>query len=199
MRKYLLTQLFLLFGFMALGQGLQSLTDYNQSRLKKQQTAMTILGTWAVGNMATGAILVGGSEGPDKYFHQMNIGWNAVNLTLAGFGLYGALTTDPGSFDLYQTIEQQHRFQKILLFNAGLDVGYMAGGAWMIERSKRETGEKADRFLGFGRSIVLQGAFLFVFDLTAAIVLSADNPEIQDLLSKLRFHGNGFSLCLQFG
>ena len=198
LKKLLLFQI-LLFGSIAVwGQQGMSLTEFNQNRLQKQQTAMTILGTWAIGNMALSGILAGKRSGSDKYFHQMNIGWNVVNLSLAGAGLYSALHADPGSFDLFQTITQQHRFQKILLFKAGLDLGYMAGGAYLMERSRRETGKRADQFLGFGQSILLQGAFLFVFDLSTYLVMASNNEEMQHLLSGLRFSGTQFSFCLTF-
>ena len=48
------------------------------------------------------------------------------------------------------------------LFNAGLDVGYMATGAYLWERGIR----KDSRGLkGYGQSLILQGGFLFTFDL----------------------------------
>lgn len=73
--------------------------------------------------------------------------------------------------------------QKILLFNAGLDVGYMLGGVYLLERGKREV-KNAERLRGFGRSILLQGAFLFVFDLSLHTVLSSDNPKLKPLLTQ---------------
>ena len=63
---------------------------------------MMILGGWALGNMAVSGILLGNTEpasksgwGVTKGYHQMNIGWNAVNLTIAGFGYLAALKSDP--------------------------------------------------------------------------------------------------------
>ena len=47
---------------------------------------MTVLGSWAIGNIVVGASLQGSSEGTTKYFHRMNAGWNLVNLGLAGAG-----------------------------------------------------------------------------------------------------------------
>ncbi|MEE4311402.1 MAG: hypothetical protein V2J62_05985 [candidate division KSB1 bacterium] len=49
----------------------------------------------------------------------MNIAWNAVNLAIAGFGLYGALIPDQG-LTPFESIQQQNSIEKILLFNAGL-------------------------------------------------------------------------------
>lgn len=198
MKNLGLTSLFLLLAALAFTQPSNLLT-YNQQRLQKQKTAMIILGSWAVGNMVLGASLQGSKEGEAKYFHQMNIGWNAVNLVIAGFGYFSVAKADPGSFDFYQTMEAQHKIQKILLFNAGLDIGYMLGGAWLIERSKNVAPDKNPaRLKGFGQSIVLQGAFLFAFDLITYFVIASDNLGLKDLLSNVHFNGNGIGLVWRF-
>ena len=157
------------------------LTQYNIERLKTNKTAMTVLGGWAVGNIALGLALQGQRTGSDKYFHQMNAGWNVINLTLAGFGYWSAIKTDPASFDTFATVQEQFKIQKILLFNAGLDVGYMLGGLYLIERSKNDS-DNADRLRGFGRSIVLQGAFLFAFDLVTYGFHARHNDSLRPLL-----------------
>lgn len=168
------------------------LQHFNEIRLNKTKTAMTILGTWAVGNIAIGSVLSSKKEGEEKAFHQMNALWNGVNLTLAGFGLYTAITADPASFGLYETFNEQQKLQKILLFNAGLDVGYMAGGLYVRERGKNTVDlEKSMKYKGWGKSIVLQGAFLFAFDLGTYFVLSGNNPELKGLLEGLSFNGTG--------
>ena len=199
MKKFWLTSTLLCLAVFAWAQLDNSLYDFNENRLRKQKTAMTVLGTWAVGNIAVGASLMGNRKGSDKYFHQMNLGWGAINLALAGFGYYSAVNTDPGSFGLYETMNQQHRFQKILLFNAGLDVGYMLGGAYLIERAKTTPDSKnPERLKGFGQSIILQGAFLFVFDLATYLVLAKDNENLQPLLGNLTFTGDSIGLVWQF-
>ena len=144
---------------------------------------MLILGGWAVGNMATGAAFLGKSSGENRAFHQMQIGWSAVNLGIATLGYLGSLKVDPSGWDTYQSVQEHYKMQKILLFNAGLDVGYMLGGAYLLERGKREV-KNAERLRGFGRSILLQGAFLFVFDLSLHTLLSSDNPKLKPLLTQ---------------
>lgn len=160
---------------------------------------MTILGTWALGNIAVGATLMGKREGEDKYFHQMNLGWGAVNVALAGFGYYTASKTDPATLDLYASMNAQHQLQKILLLNTGLDIGYMLGGAYLIEHSKNTAlDKKPERLEGFGKSIILQGAFLFVFDLTTYFVLASNNEDLRPLLGSLQFTGERIGLLWQF-
>ncbi|MEM8525157.1 MAG: hypothetical protein AAGG68_10955 [Bacteroidota bacterium] len=181
MKKYVLLSTFLCLSFLAFSQS-TTLLDFNENRLQKQKTAMTILGTWAIGNIAAGSILASRQEGEAKYFNQMNAGWNAFNLVIAGFGYYGVMRADAAALDMYGSIQEQYKIQKILLFNAGLDVGYMLGGAYLIERSKNTT-DNPERLKGFGKSIILQGGFLFAFDLITYFTLAADNDQLQFLLN----------------
>jgi hypothetical protein len=191
MRHFLLLSTFLCYTTLLLAQS-DLLLDVNQTRIQKQKTAMGILGTWAIGNIAVGGILSTRQEGEAKYFNQMNAGWNVINLAIAGFGYYGALKADPAAFDLYESLQEQHKLQKVLLFNAGLDIGYMMGGAYLIERSKNTT-DRPERLSGFGKAIVLQGAFLFTFDLITYFVLASDNEMIRPLLSS-----DGVGVMLRF-
>ena len=197
MKRVLLTWSFLCLGVWGFAQTDLLLEDFNRNRLQKQKTGMLILGGWAVGNIASGIILSKQKEGSDKYFHAMNAGWNTVNLVIAGFGYYGALKADPASFDLYQTVQEHHKFQKILLLNAGLDVGYMAGGLYLIERSKN-TSKNPERLKGFGQSIILQGGFLFAFDLVNYFVHAGHNDDLKQWLSAVRFDGQSLRLVWQF-
>ena len=159
-----------------------TLLSINQDRLKDTRSAMLVLGSWAVGNIAVGLIGMSSTNNPEtKAFHQMNAGWGAVNLTLAGFGYYSAAHADPSSFDLAQTSEELHKMQKILLFNAGLDLAYMAGGLWMLEKSNNST-TNPEQWSGFGKSLLMQGAFLMVFDLGTAWALSKHHDKIRPLI-----------------
>ncbi len=85
----------------------------------------------------------------------MNAIWNGVNVAIAGFGYFSAakLGTDGSAFELYQ---EQMGMDKTLLFNAGLDLGYIAAGAWMMERSKNVT-KDPDLWKGYGRFALVAG------------------------------------------
>lgn len=196
MKKLLLLSTLICLSTLLYSQSL-NLMDYNRARLDRQKTGMLVLGGWAVVNIAGGLALSGQKEGVDKYFHLMNAGWNGVNLAIAGFGYYSALHTDPGSYDLYATIQEQHKFQKILLFNAGLDLAYMAGGLYLTEKSKTST-KNPDQLKGFGRSIMLQGAFLFVFDVVNYSIHASHNSELAPLLSSIYFTGSEAGLVFSF-
>jgi hypothetical protein len=187
---------FLMLPLFLLAQDL-SLESINRSRLQKQKASMLALGTWAVGNIALGAGLAGQHQGSERYFHIMNAGWNAVNLGIAAFGYWSAAKADPAAFGLAETLAENRKIQNLLLFNAGLDVGYVMGGLYLMERSRRG-GDNADRLKGFGKSIVLQGAFLFAFDLTAYFLQAAENKKLEPYLGGLYFDGQSIGLVMSF-
>lgn len=162
----------------------QSLESFNTNRLDLNKKGMIVLGTWALANLASSPILASRAEGSRKYFHQMNGFWNTVNLTLAGVGYYTAATTDVSGLMLSETLQAQHSMEKILLFNAGLDLAYMAGGLYLQQRAKT-TAKNKERLKGFGQSLVLQGAFLFVFDVGFYLVQNNHSKQLLKFVDEL--------------
>lgn len=189
--------LFLSLSFLSFSQSTTSLLDFNQQRLQRQRTAMLVLGSWAVANIGAGLALRGDADGENRYWHDMNAGWNAVNLAIAGLGYWSTMRTDPASFDLASTLAEQHKLQKILLFNAGLDIAYMLGGAYLIERAKNDL-DRRDQLRGFGKSIILQGGFLFAFDLVTYYVHAKHNADLSPMLQGLSLSGQGIGWRLSF-
>lgn len=138
--------------------------DTNRKRVNLNSNGMLVLGGWAVTNIAVGTAGYFAAESDRwKFFHQMNAGWNIVNLAIASFGYFGQVGQDPASLSWLQTIEEAEYMQKLLLFNAGLDVGYMAFGGYLWEKGRHDDSQ---RLVGYGQSLILQGAFLMAFDLT---------------------------------
>ena len=135
--------------------------ETNEGRRQRMVHGMGVLLGWSAVNLGTGTAGAFTSEGPPRYLHQMNVGWNLVNAAIGGFGLAGALREDPASFGPLDTLEEGRRLEKILLLNLGLNVAYMATGAFLLERGLRRDD---DRLRGFGVSLILQGGFLLVFD-----------------------------------
>jgi len=165
MKAFILTFTFILLSVLAFSQ---SLEESWQAEQNYRQTGMMVLGGWAVANIASGLVLRSNTTGVDSRFYEMNAIWNGVNLAIAGFGYFTAvkLGTDGSAFKLYQ---EQMGIDKTLLFNAGLDLGYIAAGAWMMERSKNVS-KDPDLWKGYGKSIMLQGAFLFAFDVAMVLI-----------------------------
>lgn len=141
---------------------------YSQS-LENNKTGMYVLGTWALGNIITGGIGWGQATGKNKYFHQMNLFWNTVNLGIASFGYINTINTDMASLTGEGMLAKHQMFENILLINAGLDIGYMGLGYYMTHAAKTKEKHK-NMYKGYGQSIMLQGAFLFVLDLAMYVV-----------------------------
>ena len=194
--RLLLLLVFLLFTsvFLSAQELPPTLLEFNQQQMKHQQQAMYVLGGWAVLNIGAGLALRGSATGSTREFHTMNALWNTVNLGIAGLGYLAALKTDPAGMDLATSLATHQRFQKVLLFNAGLDVGYIMGGLYLTERAKRP-GVNGDRLQGFGNSIMVQGAFLLVFDLANYFIAANHNGDIP---LQLGATPNGLGLLLEF-
>lgn len=186
-------------GSPVLAQGLDSLTQFNTERLHINKVGMITLGSWAVGNMAASAWALRTAEGTDKYFAQMNIYWNVVNLGLAGFGLHSALNNDPTTLNIFETYKAQASMEKVLLFNAGLDVGYILGGLYLSERSRRSLNRR-QMLDGFGRSLILQGSFLLIFDLSMYFIHQRHFNQSKNMLENISFNlsPQHFGLVWQF-
>lgn len=139
----------------------QWLEDWNRERIAINHTGMSILLGWSVINLGGG--LAGGftSEGRWRAFFQMNAAWNLVNLGIAAYALWDMSGQDPSRFTALEGLAAGERMEKILLLNAGLDVAYITAGLWLWRSG---AARRSLRRQGFGQSVLLQGAFLAVFD-----------------------------------
>ena len=144
------------------------------AHLDSMRTGMSVLGAWSISNLLFGSIMRQRTASVSRSFHEMNAAWNLVNLSIAGFGYFSL--PDPSSWSALEGLRTLENIDRILLFNAGLDIAYVAFGYALIERGQRLG---SDRSLGYGRSLILQGAFLFLFDSAFAYLHS-------DLTDQLR-------------
>jgi hypothetical protein len=159
---------FLLF-FTAFSSAAQPLVEFNQVRLQTDRKLMLTLGSWSVVNiMGSGIAWATTKDEQSKNFHQMNVTWNIVNLGLAIPGYIKARKSDD-RLGFKESLIEQQRTEKAFLFNTALDLTYMSAG--LILRSEANSNlEKEAQFKGFGNSLLLQGGFLFLFDLTAYLI-----------------------------
>ena len=182
LRQHRFFILFLLLLFMGISSwimaqnGQQDPLWWQQQSLKLQQNGMLILGSWAGLNMITGGLGYARTQGSRSYFHQMNAAWNTVNAGIAYFGYKGTLSNT--SVMTSEILYDMNRFDTILLINAGLDVLYISGGAWLAYRGYKMGKE---RWKGYGQAIILQGSFLMAFDL----LLYTSHTKLSKQLSSL--------------
>ncbi len=143
------------------------LRDFSEQRIRHQKNLGLALGGYALANIAVGSIAAGRTTGETKYFHQMNVYWNLFNLGIAGAGLLGSRKANGET--LGEAIKQHQNMKQVLLFNAGLDVAYIVGGAYLRERAGTRP-DKADQLRGFGKSVMVQGGFLLAFDVVNYLI-----------------------------
>src|SRR5579883_1502982 len=81
--------------------------------------------------------------------------WGAIDAVLAILGRRSARAKAGRALAPADEQKDRRGFRRILLVNAWLDVGYVLCGAWLIWRLKQH---------GIGAGILLQGAWLLLFD-----------------------------------
>lgn len=122
-----------------------------------QERALGMLQAWGLSSMAASLPLFASRNPVLRHAGLQALSWGAIDALLAVFGRRGARNNQAmGATD---SARQARRFRLILLANALLDVGYIAGGLALLHRARG----RADR-AGMGLGIIPQGVFLLGFD-----------------------------------
>ncbi|TPG63760.1 hypothetical protein EAH73_17095 [Hymenobacter nivis] len=173
---------------------------FDAERRRLDQRGLLVLGGWAAGNLLVSGIATGQTDGSAHYFHQMNIGWGAVNLALAVPGLLAArrAARAPGgpAADRPGAVRAQGRTENLYLFNAGLDVAYLATGAYFLEKSRNPATDNPNRWRGYGQSLLLQGSFLLLFDGFQFAAHHRHGQALYPLLSRVRLGPGAVAVVL---
>lgn len=173
----------------------QDLTQFNHHRLQVDQRLMIGLGSWAGANFIASG--VGWATAPNeemRSFHQMNVMWNTVNIGLAIPGYFRAKRDAKTPLSFSETINAQHKTEKIFLVNSGLDIAYVSSG-FILRSAAKTNAEKRDQFNGFGNGLILQGGFLLVFDLTAYFIHNRHRKTgLNPLLEKIELSDTGLGI-----
>ncbi len=183
--------LFFLLIFSAEAKSQDSLSHFNQKRNDINQTGMKVLGGWAIANIAIGSIGFYNTKGAARYFNQMNIFWNIVNLGIATTGFYGEKEALQKQFNPNQSLAEQRKTKRILLINAGLDLAYIGGGIYL---NRRGISKSSDRLHGYGNAVILQGAFLFLFDGTMFAIQNQHQKSGKRFFNNVELGFNGKQL-----
>jgi pimeloyl-ACP methyl ester carboxylesterase len=124
---------------------------------------------WAALSVVVGLALLMAQDPFLRGFGLQAILWGAIDAGIALFGLRSA-QRDRGTRKR-TPLEQATWLRRILLANAALDLLYITGGIWVL------VSRGADPFIaGAGWGIVVQGAFLLLFDLAHALIVPMDEP-----------------------
>ncbi|MGC9348147.1 MAG: DUF6992 family protein [Anaerolineae bacterium] len=124
---------------------------------------------WGGLSMGAGAIMALLGDRFWRGFGSQCAGWGLIDGIIGWVGLRSARqkASGPEAQDPAVQAKARTNLRRVLWINAGLDVGYVAGGV-RLARTKGST----DRFAeGTGWGIAAQGLFLFFFDLVHALLL----------------------------
>ena len=160
------------------------------------ENLMLGLGSYAVTNFVVGGIGYATSQDEaTKHFHEMNVMWNTVNIGLAVPGYLKAVRGgDEMTFE--EMVKSQRKTETIFLINGVLDVGYITAGLWMRQNSVNYPDQES-LYMGYGNSLILQGAFLFVFDAYAYRLHHSHSKELPILKSvSVRATPTGINLAI---
>lgn len=169
--------------------------------VKKQQigkSGMVVLSSWAGANIAVGTAGWIATEGESKYFNQMNVFWNIVNLGIAVPGLINSNKEFSKGVSTSELIKSQYSSEQVYLINNALNVLYISSGALLKTIAYQYPNTEA-RLQGYGNSMLLQGGFLLVFDLVQYFRHRKQRKSADNLfIDQLSMSSNGIGLKYTF-
>lgn len=164
-----------------------TIATYNFHKIKINKTGMEVLGSWGLVNIAGGSIgyfTTGQDE--TKYFCEMTALWGVVNTGIAAISLAGIKNELTARMDYEQSYHSYLANKKLYLINAGLDVVYIGAGVGLSAYSQTTKNNQAI-YSGFGKSIVIQGIFLLLFDNIMFSTHQLDNSKWFRIMNEIRF------------
>ena len=116
---------------------------------------------WAIGSMVGGLLLQRSKRPLLKGIGAQAIGWGAIDAASAERKQIAATPLSE--------VQHARSLRRLLWINTLLDVFYVAAGWWVV----RSKGRDNESWRGHGWGIIIQGKFLFVFDLVHALRLGS--------------------------
>ena len=133
---------------------------------QNQQVSLSLLSGWSVANLAISPYATNNLFSPqtlNDHFHQMNFMFNLVNGAIAGFAHFEVNRRSKLSWTLSDIDQQRKKARKSIKINMGLDLSYVIGG-FIINNLSTQDKNNTNQFKGYGNSLILQGAYLFIYD-----------------------------------
>lgn len=143
----------------------------------RESAALLILALWGVTNLVAGTFFSRRTSGQPKHFWQVAVLWGAVN-SLIGIPQYLDLAgppTEPAT--LAEALGDGLGTARLLSGAFVSDLATMlVGGLLAWRRVTRDS----ERLQGWGKGLVVQGAWLAVFD---GVLLALNGGYVRDLLA----------------
>lgn len=116
---------------------------------------------WAGASAVLGVLMLVPADSFWRGLGVQFLAWGLVDAAIAWLGRHRAYARQARLSSEYGAeIDESHRLARLLWLNAGLDGLYVLGGVLLAYRP----GASDPFWLGGGLGIVVQGAFLFLFD-----------------------------------
>jgi hypothetical protein len=147
----------------------QQWPEADAERVKIVKQGLWSLGAWSGANVVMSGIGLATSGGEAQAFHQMNLGWAAVNLGIAIPALVMTHRETP-SASPSQAYARWRKAEVSYAFNTALDLTYLSAGIMFRNGMFKTLSVEQGR--GFGHAMLLQGGFLLVYDAITWIRLS---------------------------
>ncbi len=179
----------------------QEMAAFNQRQNLINRRGLYTLTGWAGANLIYGAIAAPLTHGEARYFHGTNAIWGAINLLIAAPGVAGTYSKKrDDNISFGKTLLRQHGQEKLYLLNGALDFAYVGAGVAMWGFSDRINKQGTrEAVSGIGKGVLMQGAFLLLFDWTMYIVHSQHAyRKLNHYTSGLVYTGTGVSYSLAF-
>ena len=174
----------------------ENLVRFEKERVRYTKNAMVALAGWSVVNIVGSGIATNTRNKEVRYFHQMNVMWGGINLTLAGLGYWGAGREKVDNPVLADVLKHQNRIEKTYLINLGLDVAYVGAGLLMNKTSDNQ--KNPAKFEGYGNSIMLQGGFLLLYDAIIYSIHHKHGRQLKGMGEKLTLNAGPGAVSLTY-
>lgn len=140
-----------------------------------QNTISRRLLVWAATNIVAGIWM---QNQDNKFLNgvgSQSTSWGAINALIAiGGTLAAQMRAKRTNANDPETLSKEHNnLFRALWINGILDVFYMLGGVWLV----RTRGKSDAKLRGMGWGIVIQGAFLFIFDFVHATFMASNKDN----------------------
>ncbi len=147
---------------------------------------MSVLGGLSLANIGVSTFQLISTDQQEE-FHLTNIGWNVINLGIAGLGIMSA-KKKAGEFNSFADVESNMiKTRNFIFINAGIDALYIGSG--FLVRSRRKEA---------GNAIIYNGVLLLLFDTVFGSILTRKIKKLT--ATDLTFHlqPNRLGLSVKF-
>ncbi len=178
-----------------------SLEEINKKRSQHNWNGMVIFSSWTAANLVSSTVGLLITEGETKHFFEMNLYFNLINMAIAVPGIISTRKNlkHKRTFSFEQTVKEVQKVKTTFLVNAVLDVSYITTGFLLREMAKNPIHtQNRTRFRGFGNALILQGAWLFIFDFIEYGLHTANGKNLAPHWQKWNMSTNGLGIKINY-